>query len=951
MKRKKLLSVVIVFVMLFGLPTFLPDASLIKPTEIKASADDGAIPNNALEYNGHYYCIYNDSVNWDTAKLQCEALGGHLATITSSGEQGFIESININNRRLWIGGYRDDNYNWYWVTGEPWVYTNWDDGEPNNSSNVISNEKCVAIWPKYWNDLNNRSREQSGFICEWDPNLGSNPGTQITNNKTIKFSYGNYGMTARAYSFKYNDSLLVKNTDATKLNGDLAIAASNLAVAAYEKESIDSCLQQMGFDKNSIQDYGSYSFKPTYEDNDRVAFTIAYKKSNGKDLFIVPIRGTHGNCEWFSDFNLGIGENHEGFYKAAKRVKNALVSAFKNTGAETKNTVILFTGHSRGAAVANIIAGELCTLGISNEDNSLYYKLPEEQVFGYTYACPAVSKSKDLETVLLNIHNYINPGDIIPTLPLEKWGYMRYGNNTEDKHNIVDNHTNIEFSTNGDVYTNFLHRFYDFRKIRYEGEKSVKGVTSTLGVFIPKANEFNSGDLQFVFKYLSIKMMDDTPESILPCTQDELLDKLFNEYNMPLMFKSFTKMNELAIYLAPVFNRLNPFTTGVAFANLSDFISLFTSKGVAHAHTGETYVKWVEAMYGTKQTIVHSYNPPITVQPTFAHDGYTMEVCKKCGQIKTYNVTKFQNENIINNSLRVAGTNRFDTSVEISKQCYGYAETVVLASGMDYPDALAGVPLAQLYNSPILLTSKDSISNSVLAEISSLHTKRVIILGGTGAVSTKVEQTLLEKGLETVRISGSNRFETAAKVAQILSEQKKTDTVFFAYYNGFADALSVSHVAGILGAPVLYVAKDGDIDQATKKYLDSVKGNMKKAYIIGGTGVVSENMRNKIGSYLETNVERISGSNRYATCIAVNNTFNELLTGSVVCVATGKAFPDALAGGVLAAKTKSPLILADGVLDNEQKEYIKNHEAEIVCALGGIGAVSNELVEMIMKER
>ena len=48
-------------------------------------------------------------------------------------------------------------------------YTNWDEGEPNNSSNVISNENCVAVWPDYWNDMNYANTyEQSGFICEWD---------------------------------------------------------------------------------------------------------------------------------------------------------------------------------------------------------------------------------------------------------------------------------------------------------------------------------------------------------------------------------------------------------------------------------------------------------------------------------------------------------------------------------------------------------------------------------------------------------------------------------------------------------------------------------------------------------------------------------------------------------------------------------------------------------------
>lgn len=55
------------------------------------------------------------------------------------------------------------------VTGEPWEYENWGDGEPNNSSNVVAGESCVAMWPEKWNDLaNSNVYEQSGYICEWE---------------------------------------------------------------------------------------------------------------------------------------------------------------------------------------------------------------------------------------------------------------------------------------------------------------------------------------------------------------------------------------------------------------------------------------------------------------------------------------------------------------------------------------------------------------------------------------------------------------------------------------------------------------------------------------------------------------------------------------------------------------------------------------------------------------
>jgi hypothetical protein len=119
--------------------------------------------------NDHHYQIFREMLSWQEAKEACEAMGGHLATITSADEQKVIEDLNVQEEDLWIGASRDESGAWAWVTGEPWSYTNWNEGEPNNSSNVAPNETCAAIWPKGWNDLaNDNLYEQSGYICEWD---------------------------------------------------------------------------------------------------------------------------------------------------------------------------------------------------------------------------------------------------------------------------------------------------------------------------------------------------------------------------------------------------------------------------------------------------------------------------------------------------------------------------------------------------------------------------------------------------------------------------------------------------------------------------------------------------------------------------------------------------------------------------------------------------------------
>lgn len=126
---------------------------------------------NATEYNGNIYVLFTESRNWFDAKTCCENLGGHLATITSEEEQAFIASYmkalhtTTAFAYAWLGGYRDGN-NWYWVTGEAFEYTNWNAGEPNNTSGI---EWIVHIFPGAdyeWNDTNPEMK--SAYLCEFE---------------------------------------------------------------------------------------------------------------------------------------------------------------------------------------------------------------------------------------------------------------------------------------------------------------------------------------------------------------------------------------------------------------------------------------------------------------------------------------------------------------------------------------------------------------------------------------------------------------------------------------------------------------------------------------------------------------------------------------------------------------------------------------------------------------
>ncbi len=243
--------------------------------------------------------------------------------------------------------------------------------------------------------------------------------------RDVSYNYDDDGVKSSMFSFSPGLLLVDARTVGNKpVMGEIAKASVALAMAAYNRSYINGMLKTMGFtayDNSAV--YNRSANYLTVSDNDYVAYTIAYQDVtnpvDGKTyrLYCVPIQGTPQNAEWFSDFNLGIGVEHEGFYKASWEVYNQLLSYFAEDGKSAETRIVWLTGHSRGAACSNLIAGWLSYSGAA------YTKA--EHVFGYTYACPGVSLQAD--TTLTNIYNFNNKGDMVTMLPMSEWGYRRNG--------------------------------------------------------------------------------------------------------------------------------------------------------------------------------------------------------------------------------------------------------------------------------------------------------------------------------------------------------------------------------------------------------------------------------------------------------------------------------------------------------------------------------------------
>lgn len=156
-------------------------ACLLAAVAAPAGADPVQWPTN-----GHWYELVEPSggLNWDGADQAARArmwlgIPGHLATITSQEEQDFVAAL-LGSANCWLAGYQDPTSSppaadWHWQTSEPWSYTNWQPGEPNDYYGA-GVESCLQIYNfGKWNDV--RCIENNSYLVEYDGLVSVEPTT------------------------------------------------------------------------------------------------------------------------------------------------------------------------------------------------------------------------------------------------------------------------------------------------------------------------------------------------------------------------------------------------------------------------------------------------------------------------------------------------------------------------------------------------------------------------------------------------------------------------------------------------------------------------------------------------------------------------------------------------------------------------------------------------------
>lgn len=265
-------------------------------------------------------------------------------------------------------------------------------------------------------------------------------GTKFSNkidpNKVIELS--NYNEDDMILSMKLSNYIYGYKETVTKKNGK---QEEKNVVISYDKSFVNiikktdtNFIDENNFLESSIKVYNFKHLGVTDHDADNVAFAIMLRETDKKsaDVFVV-IRGTYKD-EWQGNTEITGTEYdasckvHENFHKASDSIKSTVKKYVKQYCLDYDTVNLIVTGHSRGAAVANLYAKEA-----TDSINGVYDdSIPSfSSVTAYTFATPNAAKYDNSMENYNNIYNFCFKEDVVPTVPLIKpvsgWGYWKYG--------------------------------------------------------------------------------------------------------------------------------------------------------------------------------------------------------------------------------------------------------------------------------------------------------------------------------------------------------------------------------------------------------------------------------------------------------------------------------------------------------------------------------------------
>lgn len=199
---------------------------------------------------------------------------------------------------------------------------------------------------------------------------------------------------------------------------------------------------------------------------------------------------------------------------------------------------------------------------------------------------------------------------------------------------------------------------------------------------------------------------------------------------------------------------------------------------------------------------------------------------------------------------RLYGANRDVTAADVAEvfpssnvgSLGSAGPTAIVATGMNFPDALAGSPVAYAESFPILLTVPNALDTATAGALSTLGIKNVLLLGGTAALSAGVASSIQSMGITVTRVAGSDRTGTATGLADLEVSQLGFSAAHANLARGdfYADALAGGAHAGQEKAPVLLTASPGTLGPLATSWLQAHASTLTSIHVFGGTTAVTD---------------------------------------------------------------------------------------------------------------
>ena len=322
---------------------------------------------------------------------------------------------------------------------------------------------------------------------------------------------------------------------------------------------------------------------------------------------------------------------------------------------------------------------------------------------------------------------------------------------------------------------------------------------------------------------------------------------------------------------------------------------------------------------------------------------------------------------------RIHGADRYATSVALARNLLGAGnptDGIVFASGESYADALSAAVLTTA-NRPVLLVGKDTIPASVTDFISDYKSSMagasptVYFVGGTETISA-ANMTALQTAITVAgditpptytRLSGADRYATAAAVAAVPNIMVAADHLILVSGESWADGVSAAALSAETGWPIVPMTKTG-MNASSKATIDAylaITSSVKQIKIIGGEAALEQS---SVEEYLintkavpVANIRRFAGSDRYQTSRLLNvwmkGDGNSGHNGSVVALVSGESPWDALASSGWSAVKNAHIQLTDKAGSGAAQATLATALAGSAHAAATTGSTLGETLHLI----